>query len=116
MDKRLRSHLARIRTLLGAWFSDRYPLICCQLQTGWRKRQESNLPKTPARLPTGLKPARPTGSGTLPRASIAAFAVAVNYLRVRAPRCPLFSAGGQWIGAVAYWMIKRISPTAFVIA
>jgi hypothetical protein len=33
---------------------------------GKRKRQESNLPKTPTRPPTGLKPARPTGSGTLP--------------------------------------------------
>src|ERR1700722_7189571 len=32
----------------------------------WRKRQESNLPRTPTRPPTGLKPARPTGSGTLP--------------------------------------------------
>jgi hypothetical protein len=31
-----------------------------------RKRQESNLPRTPTRPPTGLKPARPTGSGTLP--------------------------------------------------
>src|SRR4051794_37987052 len=50
-----------------------------------RKRQESNLPKTPARLPTGLKPARPTGSGTLPHMTIAAFVTAVNRLRVRAP-------------------------------
>ena len=38
-----------------------------------RKRQESNLPKTPARPPTGLKPARPTGSGTLPSGTIAGF-------------------------------------------
>jgi hypothetical protein len=43
-----------------------------------RKRQESNLPKTPARPPTGLKPARPTGSGTLPRRRIAGFFATVN--------------------------------------
>jgi hypothetical protein len=31
-----------------------------------RKRQESNLPETPSRLPTVLKTARPTGDDTLP--------------------------------------------------
>src|SRR4051794_9531124 len=45
-----------------------------------RKRQESNLPKTPARPPTGLKPARPTGSGTLPIVDLAGFFIIVNYL------------------------------------
>ncbi len=44
-----------------------------------RKRQESNLPKTPARPPTGLKPARPTGSGTLPRRRVARFFGIVNH-------------------------------------
>src|ERR1700676_5405022 len=43
-----------------------------------RKRQESNLPKTPARPPTGLKPARPTGSGTLPGRRIAGLSGIVN--------------------------------------
>src|SRR6266404_3388309 len=38
-----------------------------------RKRQESNLPRTPTRPPTGLKPARPTGSGTLPGLSMPRF-------------------------------------------
>src|ERR1044071_3198224 len=54
----------------------------------WRKRQESNLPKTPARPPTGLKPARPTGSGTLPRGRIAAFAAAVNRLDAKTAHVP----------------------------
>src|SRR6266705_826323 len=44
----------------------------------WRKRQESNLPRTPTRPPTGLKPARPTGSGTLPSRRIAGFFRVVN--------------------------------------
>src|SRR2546421_12361688 len=55
----------------------------CHFQDGYerrrtgteRKRQESNLPKTPARPPTGLKPARPTGSGTLPRRRLLGFSV-----------------------------------------
>src|SRR6266404_38005 len=38
-----------------------------------RKRQESNLPRTPTRPPTGLKPARPTGSGTLPPITMPCF-------------------------------------------
>src|SRR4051812_43495389 len=49
-----------------------FPKILIYIAT-WRKRQESNLPKTPARLPTGLKPARPTGSGTLPPRQYAVF-------------------------------------------
>jgi hypothetical protein len=50
----------------------------CRLMERERKRQESNLPKTPTRPPTGLKPARPTGSGTLPGIDLARFFGIVN--------------------------------------
>ena len=56
-----------------------------------RKRQESNLPKTPARPPTGLKPARPTGSGTLPRGRIARIFGVVN----RRSRAAFRDSGGR---------------------
>src|SRR5437899_12677368 len=37
----------------------------------WRKRQESNLPRTPSRPPTVLKTARATGPDTLPAPGLA---------------------------------------------
>src|SRR5438132_11987747 len=37
----------------------------------WRKRQESNLPRTPSRPPTVLKTARATGPDALPAPGLA---------------------------------------------
>src|SRR5437660_1156618 len=73
-----------------------------------RKRQESNLPKTPTRPPTGLKPARPTGSGTLPPARMQRFARRRKRAAISAARLGVSASVGS---SPAHWR-RRASGTA----
>src|SRR5437867_12011968 len=47
-------------------------------RVNWRKRQESNLPRTPSRPPTVLKTARATGPDALPAPGLAEHAAAAQ--------------------------------------